>query len=491
MAAGLESILAARALADLLTDAERVTLSERGFEPERTYQSGHLTEYLANLGRFTEARAVGEPFVAAAPYGVEAQAPNLSQHEAMNLGDCYKGLADSYHWQGELERAVSAAAQARILYDATQWVMMLRALADLELRRVLTYESERVAERRRLAVESDAHNSRWAQTLGTSIPRAGILPLLFVEGRWQEARAILESVPETLTGVYLLAVRVGIGPLDRAQGREDAAWAMVNDILPDGPTGEYDGVFRFHIEAVRLGALLTLDAGDPAPAEPWLTAYDDLLLRAEAVIGRAEGQAMWAEYYRRSGDGTRAYQHAERVLAHATEPRQPLALLAAHRLLGELDIEAGRHDEAETHLNESLALAESCQTPYERALTLLALAELCAAKSEQTEAARLLDDVRAICIPLDAKPALARADALTARLAASAPSRTPAYPAGLTAREVDVLRLVAQGLMNAEIAERLFLSERTVEQHMRSIYNKLGSSSRTAATRFAVLHGLT
>jgi DNA-binding NarL/FixJ family response regulator len=60
----------------------------------------------------------------------------------------------------------------------------------------------------------------------------------------------------------------------------------------------------------------------------------------------------------------------------------------------------------------------------------------------------------------------------------------------LTARELDVLRLVARGLTNAEIAARLFISRRTVEQHLCSLYNKLGVSTRTAATHFAFRHHL-
>jgi DNA-binding NarL/FixJ family response regulator len=52
---------------------------------------------------------------------------------------------------------------------------------------------------------------------------------------------------------------------------------------------------------------------------------------------------------------------------------------------------------------------------------------------------------------------------------------------GLTDREIEVLHLVADGLSNAEIAERLVLSERTVHAHLRSIYDKLGVSTRTAA----------
>jgi DNA-binding CsgD family transcriptional regulator len=60
-----------------------------------------------------------------------------------------------------------------------------------------------------------------------------------------------------------------------------------------------------------------------------------------------------------------------------------------------------------------------------------------------------------------------------------------AYPAGLNAREVDVLRLVATGLTNAQVAGNLFLSPRTVEWYLGSIYRKLGIHSRAEAARFA------
>ena len=64
------------------------------------------------------------------------------------------------------------------------------------------------------------------------------------------------------------------------------------------------------------------------------------------------------------------------------------------------------------------------------------------------------------------------------------------HPAGLTSREVEVLGLVAEGLTDAQVANRLFLSPRTVQRHLNSIYHKLGVNSRTAATRFALEHGL-
>jgi len=66
----------------------------------------------------------------------------------------------------------------------------------------------------------------------------------------------------------------------------------------------------------------------------------------------------------------------------------------------------------------------------------------------------------------------------------------PAYPGGLTAREMEVLRLLAQGLTSAQIAEQLVIGLVTVNSHVRSIYSKLGVTSRAAATRYALEHHL-
>ncbi len=63
-------------------------------------------------------------------------------------------------------------------------------------------------------------------------------------------------------------------------------------------------------------------------------------------------------------------------------------------------------------------------------------------------------------------------------------------PAGLSAREAEVLRLVATGLSNAEVAKKLFLSSRTVDWHLSSIYRKFGFHSRIEAARFATEHDL-
>jgi DNA-binding CsgD family transcriptional regulator len=70
------------------------------------------------------------------------------------------------------------------------------------------------------------------------------------------------------------------------------------------------------------------------------------------------------------------------------------------------------------------------------------------------------------------------------------PIRLTLYPDGLTAREVEILRLVALGWTDTQVAEKLIISPRTVQGHLRSVYNKIDVTSRSAATRYVVEHNL-
>ncbi|MGN6812289.1 MAG: helix-turn-helix transcriptional regulator, partial [Thermomicrobiales bacterium] len=198
----------------------------------------------------------------------------------------------------------------------------------------------------------------------------------------------------------------------------------------------------------------------------------------------------WAAYYRAVGDAARAQAQARLAHDAASAPRQPFALLTTGRLLGELDTAAGDHAAAAAHLETALTLADACGARHERALILLALANLCRARGDVPAARAHLDAVRALCVPMGAVLTLARANALAARLPAAPAPPATALPAGLTAREAEVLRLVAAGLANAEIADQLSLSPRTVNAHLTTIYGKLGVTSRGAAIRFALDHDL-
>ena len=132
----------------------------------------------------------------------------------------------------------------------------------------------------------------------------------------------------------------------------------------------------------RLAANLSLDARDLRGARAWLEAHDRWLDWSRAALWRPEGRLLWARYHREQGDERAARQHAEAALELATEPRQPLPLLGAHRFLGELATISGRFPDAAEHIDKSLGLAESCEAPYERALTLISRGRLLAARGD-------------------------------------------------------------------------------------------------------------
>jgi non-specific serine/threonine protein kinase len=98
---------------------------------------------------------------------------------------------------------------------------------------------------------------------------------------------------------------------------------------------------------------------------------------------------------------------------------------------------------------------------------------------------------QALALALEQVPGSRQGTSMPAEPPRPQPSRREQVsPAGLTAREVEVLRLIAQGLTNEQVADQLIISPRTVEKHLESIYGKLQITSRAAATRFAVEHQL-
>ncbi len=121
--------------------------------------------------------------------------------------------------------------------------------------------------------------------------------------------------------------------------------------------------------------------------------------------------------------------------------------------------------------------------PYEGACVRLRMAEACRQLGDHDTANMELDSARRIFEQLGATRDLARVRQL------SEPD-TAIPAAGLTAREIEVLRLMATGATNREIADRLVISEHTARRHLQNIFGKIGVSSRTAATAYAYDHGL-
>jgi DNA-binding CsgD family transcriptional regulator len=129
--------------------------------------------------------------------------------------------------------------------------------------------------------------------------------------------------------------------------------------------------------------------------------------------------------------------------------------------------------------------------PYEAAISRLDWAELVAAgtaaEDERARAASHVAKDLAVLERLGARPAADRARQLLRQLGGRPVAASRARPSGqLSARETEIAQLVAEGLSNPEIAERLFISQRTVTTHLQRIYQRLGVGSRTGLTRYVV-----
>lgn len=405
------------------------------------------------------------------------------------------GAAFAYHRLGILHAAMGrpdaahrAWARSRELF-ATYDHHALVVIALLgEMRDVaFTYGAAEPALRRRLAGEAEAALGRAGGALRPGLsPRLARLGCFALDGRWDEARRILDDLPSPGIAHLRREVTGTRALLGRHRGEPEVAWAQIRPLFPDGPATEPgDIIHQEGLALQRLAAGLCLDAGDLPAARAWLEAHDRWLAWSGSVLGRADGQVAWERYHRVAGDSGRARAAAAEALALAESPPQPLVGLAAHRCLGEVETAAKRFGAAEAHLQTALDLAGRCDVPFERALTMLALAELRFATGMADEAATLLDEVRRICAPLGAVPALTRADALATLRAADS-----AANAGLTERELDVLRLLPEDLTLEEIAARLFVSYSTVKTHLDHIRNKFGVNQRREVVGRAAQLGL-
>ena len=340
----------------------------------------------------------------------------------------------------------------------------------------IPYHADNPDRRERLAREA-AREIELARGALPDVPPdlARLVPHMLA-GHWQEALAV--AARSECFGTYVVRRQVtqAIPHIARHTGEVNEAWSHIRALLPDGPEAEPgSAVLLDALMLQQLAAALCLDAGDVAGAERWLRANNRWLERTGAILGRAENAFGWACWHEATGDLDAAATHADRAVRLASEPRQPLALIQALRLRGELAAKRGDRS-AKADLAEALNLATICEVPFERAVTLAALAEL-------RRDAELADEALAIATGIGARPLIARIERLR-----SQHGITSLHPAGLTVREIEVLRLVAAGLTDAEVADRLSISPRTVGQHLRSVYGKLDVRSRTEATRFALEH---
>jgi DNA-binding CsgD family transcriptional regulator len=200
-------------------------------------------------------------------------------------------------------------------------------------------------------------------------------------------------------------------------------------------------------------------------------------------VARSKLLAAYVEILLAAGDLQAAHAAAAELARLADDLGGPLLdAVAAHAqgavLLGEGDARA-----ALQALRHAWTAWQDLEAPYEAARVRVLIGLACRQLGDQDSAEMELDAARWVFRQLDAAPDLARVEALTRKPAATAAG-------GLTARELQLLRLVAAGQTNRSIAAELFLSERTVERHVSNILTKLGVSSRAAATAYAYRHQL-
>jgi DNA-binding CsgD family transcriptional regulator/tetratricopeptide (TPR) repeat protein len=263
------------------------------------------------------------------------------------------------------------------------------------------------------------------------------------------------------------------------------AWYLQGDVLR--LMGRFDDAEQSYREASRLGlepqpglALLRLAGGDTD--------------KAVASIRRAAGDASdpaaraallptYVEVMLAAGDLESAREACDELAEIAQAFGTELLKAVGAQARGAVELAASNGEAALANLREACQLWQELGAPYELATArlLLGRARLLAGDEEGFELE--LEAARRVFEQLGATPALASVDSLAAH---GEPERTH----GLTSRELEVLRLLAKGKSNREIAGDLVISEHTVARHVQNIFTKLSVTSRTAAGAFAYEHGL-
>ncbi len=199
--------------------------------------------------------------------------------------------------------------------------------------------------------------------------------------------------------------------------------------------------------------------------------------------GRARVLPAYVEIALAARDAPAARVAADELAAIAAGLGAPLLWAGAARANGHVLLAEGEATAALVELRRAWRIWQQVEAPYEAARTRVLIGLACRRLGDRDSADMELDAARWMFRQLGAAPDLAGVENLLR------PAPVVAA-AGLTAREVEVLRLVAAGATNRSIAGDLVLSEKTVARHVANIFGKLGVSTRSAATAYAYQHDL-
>lgn len=249
--------------------------------------------------------------------------------------------------------------------------------------------------------------------------------------------------------------------------------------------GDLDGADAAYQQAADLGAdpqpglaLLWLAAGRGTAA---LAAIDRLLAEPGGPVQRCHLLPAAVDVLLSCEQADRARPLAIELSELASAIGSTVLSAAAAQAMGAVELAAGDANGALPYLRKAHQLWAQASSPYDAAVVRLLTGRCLLALSDESSAERELSAARTAFRQLGAVP---MADLASSLLAPASP------PGGLTAREVEVLRLVAAGRSNPQIAAELVLSEKTVARHLSNIFGKLDVGSRTAAAAYAFEHGL-
>ncbi|MFN2543465.1 MAG: AAA family ATPase [Actinomycetota bacterium] len=386
---------------------------------------------------------------------------------------------------GAIEWGDRAIALADRVDDTEALVGALNSVGATELGRGLPAGQEKLERSLKLAERAG---------LDADVARAH-LNLGFIFFRLREWRRVDEHVA---AGIEFCRERgleawlewaVGLDAASKfAQGRWEDAAEIATSILD----AQRDWVYAPRLDALLVLGRLRARRGDPEywplldDALEMATAVNDLQVLAPVAVARAE--AAWLEG--RSDAVAGETEDAYRLAIEKREPFSTGELACWRRRAGQpVDEDAEVDELSRLHLEgdwEGAAQGwRELGSPYEAALALV--------DSDNVDALRrALEELTALGAAAACAVATRRLRALGERRVPRGPrAQTRANPAGLTARELEVLALLAKGIRNADIATRLFLSEKTVDHHVSAILRKLGVRNRGQAAAEAVALGLT
>jgi DNA-binding NarL/FixJ family response regulator len=228
----------------------------------------------------------------------------------------------------------------------------------------------------------------------------------------------------------------------------------------------------------RCLGLAELAVGETASADRHLTEALEVFERIafrEPAIWRVDGDAIEAALA--VGDVDRAQELLDRFEGRAARSHIPWSLAVSARCRGLVLAARGELDASAEALERALAEHEHCPMPFERARTLLVQGRLQRRLKQKRQARLALDEARELFALAGAETWLARVDDELGRVAVRR------APEELSATELRIARLAADGLTNQAIAEQVFVSVKTVESNLKRAYRKLGISSRAQLAR--------